>query len=458
MIMNKGYAGQGLSVDLTTRTIAARDLERQFAEKYLGGNGFGARLLSDHVGPEVDALSPENMLIFATGPSVWHHGSHGLEIRGDRQVAAHRDLWRFERRWLLWARAQVRRVGLSSSLPDGRNHPVFLNIHDDQVELRDARDLWGLTTSETRGGHPPELGDEKIKTATIGPAGENLVRFAGIQVTSQRSAARCGLGAVMGSKNLKAIAARGHSQVPLADPERFKELADQFRRRLRANAVFAPVHEHGTPGITAMMDALGRFPTKNFQMGSFDEIGKIDADALADRAFVRHMGCYACPVACDALYRVPDGPYAGHRPTQRGIRDAELSGSGYSQFGSGQHPVHEQAVRRPGAGYHLGRSLHLIRHGTVGAGYPDRRRIRAGCPWSGVTSEISVKFSKMMAYRAGLWGSSGRRCAAGGPGPSAGERKSMPCTSRAWRFRPRMAARSARWAWPRRRRTGGRIT
>jgi aldehyde:ferredoxin oxidoreductase len=115
----------------------------------------------------------------------------------------------------------------------------------------------------------------------------------------------------MGSKNLKAIAVRGRRRVPLAEPERFKELTTSFTRRLRENAVYAPVHEHGTPGIAAMMNALGRFPTKNFQMGSFEEIDKIDAEALADRAFVRHMGCWGCPVACDALYAVPDGKFAG---------------------------------------------------------------------------------------------------------------------------------------------------
>jgi aldehyde:ferredoxin oxidoreductase len=146
--------------------------------------------------------------------------------------------------------------------------PVYLHILDSQVELRDARDLWGLTTSRAEEAIRNAWGDDKIKTAIIGPAGEHLVRFAGIQVTSQRSAARCGLGAVMGSKNLKAIAARGHGKVPLADPGRFRELARDFRRRLRENPIYPAVHGHGTPGIVSLMNALGRFPTKNFQMGA----------------------------------------------------------------------------------------------------------------------------------------------------------------------------------------------
>jgi aldehyde:ferredoxin oxidoreductase len=310
MIANKGYAGRWLYVDLTAGSIEARDLERKFAEGYLGGNGFGARLLWDHVGPDIDALSPGNMLIFATGPLCGTTAPTASRfevvskspltgIYGDSNAGG-------------YFGPELKFAGWDYVVFSGRaKHPVYLHIHDNDVGLCDARALWGLSTSETEETIQRTLGDEKVKTATIGPAGENKVRFAGIQVTSQRSAARCGLGAVMGSKNLKAIAVRGHSRVGLADPQRFKDLMAQFRRRLRENAVFEPVHQHGTPGITAMMNALGRFPTKNFQMGSFADIDKIDADALADRAFVRHMGCYACPVACDALYSVPDGPYEG---------------------------------------------------------------------------------------------------------------------------------------------------
>jgi aldehyde:ferredoxin oxidoreductase len=306
----KGYAGKWLSVNLTRGLIEPRELDPRLAENYLGGNGFGTRLLWERVGPEVDPLSPDNLLVVATGPlcgtSVPTSGrmefiakSPLTGIYGDSNAGG-------------YLGPEIKFAGWDYIVFAGRApQPVYLLIQDDQVTLQDARPLWGKTTSQAERAIVDRWGDDKIKTAIIGPAGENLVRFAGIQVTSQRSAARCGLGAVMGSKNLKAVAVRGHARVPLADPAGFQQLARDFHQRLRDNPIYPAVHAHGTPGITAMMNALGRFPTKNFQMGSFEAIDQIDADALEARAFVRHMGCYSCSVACDKLYQVPDGPYAG---------------------------------------------------------------------------------------------------------------------------------------------------
>jgi aldehyde:ferredoxin oxidoreductase len=305
-----GYAGKWLSVDLTRGLVEPRPLDPHLVEDYLGGNGIGTRLLWERVGPEVDPLSPDNLLVVATGPLC----GTPLPTSGRMEFIAKSPLTGIygDSNAGGYFGPEVKFAGWDYILFTGRApQPVYLLIQDDRVSLQDARNLWGKTTSQTEEAILAAWGDDKIKTATIGPAGENLVRFAGIQVTSQRSAARCGLGAVMGSKNLKAIAVRGHARVPLADAGGFRQLAREFHRRLRENPVYPAVHAHGTPGIAALMNALGRFPTKNFQMGSFDEIDQIDADALTARAFVRHMGCYACPVACDKFYRVPEGAYAG---------------------------------------------------------------------------------------------------------------------------------------------------
>ena len=299
-----------LFVDLTTGRIEARPPDPALIAGYLGGNGIGARLLWEQVGPAVDPLAPENLLIVATGPlcGTPFPTASRMEviakspltgIYGDSNAGG-------------FFGPELRFAGWDLIVFSGRaEQPVALHIADGEAELRDARSLWGLTTSQTEEALRRERGDDKVKTAVIGPAGENLVRFAGIQVTSQRSAARCGLGAVMGAKNLKAIAVRGRGKPPLADPDRARRLATEWRRRLRENPVYPAVHAHGTPGITALMDALGRFPTRNFQQGSFKAVERINADALEARAFVRHMACYGCPVACDKLYRLPDGPYAG---------------------------------------------------------------------------------------------------------------------------------------------------
>jgi aldehyde:ferredoxin oxidoreductase len=310
MFPYRGYAGKWLYVDLTTGKVEAREYDSGLAERYLGGNGFGTRLLWEHVGPEVDALALESLLIFATGPLcgtlVPNAGrmevvakSPLTGIYGDANAGG-------------FFGPELKFAGWDTVVVTGRSpSPVYLAIQNDRVELRDARDLWGRTTSETEAAIRRAWGDPQVKTATIGPAGENGVRFASIQMTPQRSAGRCGMGTVMGSKRLKAVAVRGRNPIHVADPVRFHELAVELHLRLRANPVFPAVSAYGTPGIVSLMDPLGRFPTKNFQMGSFPEVDKINAEALQNRALVRHLSCFGCPIGCDKLYSLPDGPYAG---------------------------------------------------------------------------------------------------------------------------------------------------
>ena len=305
-----GYTGKWLHVNLTTGKIEPCEYDAALAVGYLGGNGFGTRLLWEQVGPEVDPLAPESLLIFATGPlcGTLVPNSGRMEvvakspltgIYGDANAGG-------------FFGPELKFAGWDTIVVTGQApHPVYLAISDERVELCDACDLWGLTTSQTETTIRRAWGDPRVKTATIGPAGENRVRFAAIQITPQRSAARCGLGAVMGSKNLKAVAVRGRGPVRVADPARFHDLAVDFHRRIRTNALFPAVSAHGTPGIVSLMDALGRFPTRNFQMGSFPEVDKISAEALEARAFVRHLACFGCPVGCDKLYCLPDGSHAG---------------------------------------------------------------------------------------------------------------------------------------------------
>lgn len=310
MFPYKGYAGKWLHVNLTTGRVESRPYDREMAEQYLGGNGFGARLLWERVGSDVHPLAPESLLIFSTGPLcgtlVPNPGrmeviakSPLTGIYGDANTGG-------------FLGPELKFAGWDAIVVTGQaSHPVYLAVADSHVEVRDARPLWGSTTSETEASIRKLWDDPEVKTATIGPAGENGVLFSGIQTTPQRSAARCGLGAVMGSKRLKAIAVRGHGAIPIADPGRFHAVAAELHHRLRANPIFEAVAAHGTPGIVSMMDALGRFPTKNFQMGSFPDIEAISAESLEARAFVRHLACFGCPVACDKLYTLPDGPYAG---------------------------------------------------------------------------------------------------------------------------------------------------
>ena len=226
MTSYRGYARQMAPRNLTDRSIDKHSARPQRLQRITWaatalaraccGNRLGQRLIR----------CPRRTCSSLPPALLWHRDAHVCPFRSDRQIAADRHLWRRQRRRLLWPRTQIRRVGRRRLYRAVAESPVYLAIADDQVELRDADDLWGLDHLPDRGRHPPRLGRREVKTATIGPAGENLVRFAGIQVTPQRSAARCGLGAVMGSKHLKAIAVRGHSRVRVADPDRFHDLTD----------------------------------------------------------------------------------------------------------------------------------------------------------------------------------------------------------------------------------------
>jgi aldehyde:ferredoxin oxidoreductase len=310
MFSYRGYVGKWLWVDLTRGKLESRDYDPALAEQYLGGNGFGARLLWQNVGTDVDPLGPENWLIFSTGPLC----GTVVPNPGRMEVVAKSPLTGIygdansggflgpELKYAGWDAVVV--TGCSPT-------PVYLTIDDQNVALRDASHLWGLTASRTEEAIRQAWGDPGVKTAVIGPAGENLVRIAGIQITPQRSAARCGLGAVMGSKHLKAIAARGHGPIPISDPKRLRSIGLELQRRLRANAIFSAVSAHGTPGIVSLMNGMGRFPTKNFQAGGYEHADRMNADALYSRAFVRNVACFGCPIACDKVYRIPDGPFAG---------------------------------------------------------------------------------------------------------------------------------------------------
>lgn len=308
----KGYAGKYLRVDLSSGKIKAEELNPELAENYLGGEGFGIKILWDEVPPSVDPLSPENKIIFATGPlngSFWPNAGR-LEavskspltgIYGDSNCGG-------------FFAPELKYAGFDYIVIEGKaEKPVYLYIKDGRAELRNAGRLWGKYTLETERLICDELNDSEIKTACIGPAGENLVRFACIVVTPNRTLARCGLGAVMGSKNLKAVAVRGCGGVEAADLDGFRNLSLEMHQRLRNNPIYPAVSRYGTPGIVTLMNTIGRFPTRNFQQGSFEDVDLISAETLHDNFFIKDTSCFACPIACDKIYEIKKGKAAGLR-------------------------------------------------------------------------------------------------------------------------------------------------
>jgi aldehyde:ferredoxin oxidoreductase len=230
MLPYHGYSGKLLYVNLSAGELESREYNLSLAEEYLGGVGLGARLLWDEVGPDVDPRDPENLLVFATGPLC----GTLIPNAGRMEAIAKSPLtgvYGCSNAGGFFGR-ELKYAGWDAVVVSGQaSHPVYLAMIEDQPELRDAGELWGLTTSKTEAAIRQAWDDTQIKTATIGPAGENGVHLASLWVASQRAADNCGIGAVMGSKQLKAVAVRGRQPVRVKDPVRLYGIADRLLRR-----------------------------------------------------------------------------------------------------------------------------------------------------------------------------------------------------------------------------------
>ncbi len=296
-----GYHGKILRVNLSRRRMATDEIDETFCRKYLGGAGFIAYYLWKEVKPGIDALSPDNKLIFALGPVS------GLLLPGAARNCigakspltggiAKAEVGGF---WM----AELKRAGYDAIIIEGKAAgPVYLWVHDGKAEIKDARHLWGKETLETETAIRKELDDPKIQVAFIGPAGENQVRFACIMEGCHDAAGRGGLGAVMGSKNLKAIAVRGHTLPPVADAAKVKEIRQQLTHP-------SPMSEFGTGGPSMLRQVVtGDLPIRNFRDGGFPEVKLIHAGVIKDTARIGMEGCFACPIRCKKVVRLEE-PY-----------------------------------------------------------------------------------------------------------------------------------------------------
>ncbi|MBI4790738.1 MAG: aldehyde ferredoxin oxidoreductase family protein [Chloroflexi bacterium] len=322
-----GYAGSYLRVNLTTGEIQTLPLSVEWAEDYLGGNGIGTKILWDEVPPQTDPLSPANKLIVATGPLCGGLMPNASRIEfvakspltgiyGDANAGGH-------------LAPQLKYAGYDLIVFEGRAaSPVYLFVQDDKVELREASHLWGKGGYATEQIIQKENRNPEVATAVIGPAGENQARLAAIMVSFGRHAARSGIGAVMGAKNLKAIAAHGTRGIRLADPDAHRALAFRMQSQIRKNEFFAGVHKFGTASLVSLMHPMGRFPTKNFQYGSFDGFQFISGETLREEHIVRDMGCFNCPIGCDKIYSVTSGEFAGVTATSVEYETLNALGAG----------------------------------------------------------------------------------------------------------------------------------
>ncbi len=316
-----GWAGKILRVDLTHRTWRVEPTRTDWARAFVGGRGLAARYFTEEVDPRVDPLAPDNKLIFATGPLTGTSVSCGARymvvtkgaLNGTITTSNSGGHWGPELKF----------AGYDMIIVEGRaDRPVYLWICDDVVEIRDAAGLWGKSCWDAEDLVREAIGCPDAKIASIGQAGENLVKFACIMNDKHRAAGRNGVGAVMGSKNLKAIAVRGTGNVSIARPGDFLRAQWAKKRKLRA----APVTGEGLPALgTAVlvhvMNESGGMPTRNFQFGRMNpaETGtdaeNISGEHLKAQNTIRNKACFACTIACGRVTQVSDAGRTRHRVT-----------------------------------------------------------------------------------------------------------------------------------------------
>ncbi len=319
--MGNGYHGKILRVNLSDRSISTDVHDDVFYRTYLGGSGVIGYYLLKEIKPGIDPLGPDNKLIIApgvvTGAPIAGSGRNSVGAKspltggyGEADVGG-------------YFGAELKRAGWDGIVVEGRSEkPVYLSIKDDQVEIKDASEYWGKPTKETQEGMREEMGEKNARTALIGPGGEKMVRFACVINDLKHAAGRTGMGAVMGSKNLKGVVVKGSVGVPLADADKLKERAAWFGEKVKE--ISAGMTKYGTPGVLMPLHLSGGLPTRNFKDGHFEGAEKISGQAMVDTIMINRGNCFACPVYCKRVVESSEGY----------VVDPEYGGPEYETLGS----------------------------------------------------------------------------------------------------------------------------
>jgi aldehyde:ferredoxin oxidoreductase len=299
--MKDFFTGKILRVNLDKETTSTETMEETFYRRHFGGRGLISYILLNELEPKIDPLGPKNKLVFACGPVT------GAPVSGSgrNSVGAKSPLtgaYGEAEAGGFWG-AELKQAGFDAIIVEGKaSSPVYLWIDDQKVELRDASRLWGLEIRKSQERIQTELDNKKVKLAQIGPGGERLVRYACVINDMNHAAGRCGMGAVMGSKNLKAVAVKGSTKVPVSKPKRLGNLAKWMAQNVQ-NLAYS-LHTFGTGDGMDAMEATGNLPVRNFRDGDFPEVDQIDARTAKEQVVVGMGTCFACAIACKKEVKV----------------------------------------------------------------------------------------------------------------------------------------------------------
>ena len=301
-----GYSGKFLRVNLSTGQIDRENLDMELALKFIGGRGLATYYITQEVEPDTEPFDSANKIIFATGPLTGSQAPTGgrymvvtkSPLSGTIACSNSGGFWG----------AELKRAGYDLIIVEGKSDkPCYIHINDNTVQIKDAEKYWGKLVSETTDLLLAETQDPKARVLTIGPAGEKLALLACVMNDKYRAAGRSGVGAVMGSKNLKAIVVRGTGKLSPAREDETKTVLKNIRKKIRENEVTSKgLPTYGTSILVNLINQSGIYPTNNFQQSYFETADKTSGETLAEKYLVKNMACFGCPIACGRYSKADD--------------------------------------------------------------------------------------------------------------------------------------------------------
>jgi len=394
-------------IDLTTGDIQAKPIPLDVRKKFLGGRGLDAYLLYNHTKKGCDPLGPDNTLMISGGILAATCASatartHVMAKSPLTGLLGSANMGGFFAPELAWA-------GFHHLVIKGKaKHPVYIYIHNGEIQIRDARDIWGKTVPDAQWAIREDLGDEEVKSCVCGPAGENLVAFANVMTGIKNSGGRTGMGCVMGSKNLKAVAARGTMDIKIARPAEALEYNKRFIDQIVSAKVNQTQGALGTPFIWGATNSWGGIRCRNFQYNQCEYADDIEPERIdeicAETMGPYHMtGCYGCQVHCRAQYKIPEGPYAGKYDegpeyTSQGAFGGETDTPRALTVLVGNHLVDQFGMDNLETGSLISWAMELYELGIITSKQTDGLDLRFG------NDEAVIEMIKRICYRKGWLG------------------------------------------------------
>ncbi|QGG49225.1 aldehyde ferredoxin oxidoreductase family protein [Heliorestis convoluta] len=361
----KAYVGTILRINLTTKTITKEAIDPEMAQKFVGGRGLATYMLAQEIDPAIDALSPENKIFIATGPLTGTNAPTSgrymvvtkAPLTGTIACSNSGGYWGPE----------LKNAGYDMVVLEGKaENPVYISIVDNEVEIRDAAHLWGKKVNDTTDTLLEEMADPKARVLCIGPAGEQLSPIAAVMNERFRAAGRSGVGAVVGSKNVKAIVVRGSKKVEIADSEKMRDILKGAMGKIRENGVTGQgLPKYGTAILVNIINENGVYPTRNFQQGVFDEAEAVSGEALEANYLVKRDPCYRCPIACGRYCKADDMEGGGPEYETLWAYSADCGVSDLKAVIKANHLCNDYGIDTVSAGCTIACAMELYEKGYI---------------------------------------------------------------------------------------------